>query len=133
MARGSCLCGAVAYEVTLPFDVIHNCHCGRCRKARAAAHTTNGFVRVEAFRFTHGADAVRTFPLPGARRFAQAFCTTCGSAMPRVSVDRGVVVVPLATLDDDPGAGPQDHIHVGSKAEWFTIADALPQFERGPR
>ncbi|MEO1056718.1 MAG: GFA family protein [Actinomycetota bacterium] len=42
--HGSCLCGDIAYEVTEPLKTVHNCHCTRCQKARAAAHTTNGFT-----------------------------------------------------------------------------------------
>ena len=43
--RGSCLCGSVAFEIAGPVaGPIVNCHCSRCRKARAAAHASNLFV-----------------------------------------------------------------------------------------
>ena len=58
--RGSCLCGNVAYEITTPLKVVHNCHCSRCRKARAAAHTTNGFTAADGVRFTRGGDTLVT-------------------------------------------------------------------------
>lgn len=128
VARGSCLCGAVSYELDLPFSAIYNCHCSRCRKARAAAHTTNGRISTDAFRFIKGADQLTTFKLPGAQFFAQTFCTTCGSGMPRVDSARGTVAVPLGSLDDDPGVDRVEHIFVGSKASWYTISDGLPQF-----
>jgi hypothetical protein len=38
------------------------------------------------------------------------------------------VVVPLGSLDDDPGVRPREHIFVASKAPWFEIVDALPQY-----
>ena len=132
MARGSCLCGAVAFELDLPFKVVHNCHCSRCRKARAAAHTTNGFTPADALRFTRGEDNLVTYRLPEARFFSHVFCRTCGSGMPRADGERGIAVVPLGCLDDDPGGGAVDHIFVGSRAEWYTIADDLPRFEEGP-
>ena len=31
-ATGSCLCGAVRYEVRGPLRQVVNCHCGQCRK-----------------------------------------------------------------------------------------------------
>ena len=34
---GSCLCGAVRFEVTLPSKFCAHCHCGNCRKAHGAA------------------------------------------------------------------------------------------------
>ena len=52
--HGSCLCGGVAYEAATPILAVYNCHCSRCRKARAAAHTTNGFVDPKGLRFTRG-------------------------------------------------------------------------------
>ena len=40
MNRGSCLCGAVRYEVSDPFEEMHHCHCSKCRKAHGAAFST---------------------------------------------------------------------------------------------
>ena len=42
---------------------------------------------------------------------------------------RGGAVVPMGSLDDDPGHLPSAHIFVGSKALWFTITDSLPQHQ----
>ena len=130
--RGSCLCGQVAYEVRTPIGAVHNCHCSRCRKARAAAHTTNGFTRADGLTFVRGGDTLVTFRLPGARYFSQVFCPACGSGMPRVDPERGIAVIPFGSLDDDPGRGADDHIYVDSKAPWFTITDSLPQFAERP-
>ena len=130
--RGSCLCGSVAYEVTGPIRAVHNCHCSRCRKARAAAHTTNGFTALEDVRHTRGGDTLRTWRHPGARYFSQVFCPACGSGMPRLDPARGVAVIPFGSLDDDPGRGADDHIFVASKAPWYEITDALPRFDEAP-
>jgi hypothetical protein len=56
----------------------------------------------------------------------------CGSTMPRFDEARGFAIVPMGSLDEDPGARPERHIHVGSKAVWDVILDDLPQFEAGP-
>ena len=130
--RGSCLCSNVAYEVTGPIEVVHNCHCSRCRKARAAAHTTNGFTAMENVRYTRGGDTIRTYRLPGARHFTQVFCPTCGSGLPRLDPGRGVAVIPFGSLDDDPGRGADDHIFVASRAPWYEIADDLPRHDEAP-
>lgn len=129
--RGSCQCGGVVYEAEEPFVAIHNCHCSRCRKARAAAHTTNGFVPADRFRFVRGEDLLESYKVPEAASFAQAFCRVCGSGMPRIRTDMGVAILPLATLDDPPARGADDHIFVGSKAIWHEIADDLPRFDEG--
>ena len=103
--RGSCLCGDVAYEVRAPLKAVHNCHCSRCRKARAAAHATNGFTDVDGVVFVRGEDRLKSFKF---------------------------VVSPFGSLDDDPGRGSDDHIFTGSMAPWYTIADDLPQFDGRP-
>jgi len=32
-------------------------------------------------------------------------------------------------LDGDPGIRATSHVHVATKAPWFTITDDLPQYE----
>lgn len=125
--RGSCLCDGVRFVVTETPTQLRHCHCGRCRKARAAAFATNLFAPAEAVRFTRGETLLERFPVPGARFFVHVFCRTCGSPMPRVDPGRGVAVIPAGALDDDPGLRPASHIFVASRAPWHTIADALPQ------
>jgi hypothetical protein len=41
--------------------------------------------------------------------------------------------LPLGALDDDPGIQPKLHVHVASKASWFTITDDLPQLPGAPQ
>jgi hypothetical protein len=130
--RGSCLCGGVAYAIRGEIQRIHNCHCQRCRRARGAAHATNLFVAADALRFTRGEELLESYKIPEAQRFTQVFCRVCGSKLPRVDRERGYAVVPMGSLDDDPGRGPERHIFVGSKAPWFEIADDLPQNAEGP-
>jgi len=131
-ARGSCLCGAVRWRLTAVPTLARYCHCSRCRKARAAACTANCFLPVAALRFTAGEDRSRDYPVPGARFFHHTFCTTCGGGTPRVDRARGIAVVPLGSMDDDPGTRPTEHIFVGSKAPWYEITDDLPQHDGRP-
>ena len=48
-----------------------NCH-WRCRRARAAAHATNGLI--DAVRFVKGEDHLKSYKLPEAKFFTQVFC-----------------------------------------------------------
>jgi len=52
--------------------------------------------------------------------------------VPRFDRERGIVIVPMGSLDDDPGIRPSEHIWVGSKAPWHEISDELPRFDEGP-
>ena len=131
-ARGSCLCGGARYLVDGPVVRCHNCHCLRCRRAKAAMHATNFFTRYDGLRYTRGEDRLVSYKLPEAEFFTQRFCRVCGSPMPHFDRDRGIAIVPMGSLDDDPGARPTRHVFVGSKTPWFEITDALPQFAERP-
>ncbi|MDH3740498.1 MAG: GFA family protein [Hyphomicrobiales bacterium] len=132
VVRGSCECGGVEFHVTKPFSVAHNCHCSRCRRARGAAHASNAFAPFDGVKFIKGEDLLKIYRVPGARYFSQVFCKVCSSAMPRLDPERNIAVIPLGSLDDDPGIKPIDHIFVADKAGWHEITDDLPRFEQGP-
>jgi hypothetical protein len=129
---GSCLCDAVAFEFDETLGRMGYCHCSRCRRSRSAAHSTQTFVATDKFRWRRGEDLVDSFKVPGSTMFIASFCRTCGSMMPTAHPDQGIVMVPAGALDQDPVIRPQAHIHTASKAPWFEITDALPQFQGMP-
>ena len=57
--QGSCLCGAVQYEVTGEPERMYHCHCGRCRKASGAGHATNLMIRPGSIRWIQGEDTIK--------------------------------------------------------------------------
>ena len=127
---GSCLCGAVRFQVTLPFRRAGVCHCSRCRKHSGSAAGIQGRVPRKQFRLASGDDLIRVFRPEGGA--AKAFCMECGSSLfggtwpdgPEVSIRFGV-------LDGDPGIRPQEHTFVENKAVWHEIKDDLPQHPGG--
>jgi hypothetical protein len=128
VTSGSCACGNVRFELTdRPFRM-HHCHCGRCRHARGGAHATNVIYKIDALRITEGAKWIVDFDLPGAEFFGTTFCRHCGGALPRRSLKRNAVVVPVGSLDTDPQIHPLGHQFVASKAVWYDIHDGVPQF-----
>lgn len=75
--KGSCLCGAVAYEADRLAGPIVHCHCTTCRKAHAAAFASTARVAREDFRWTRGAASLGAYESsPGKIRH---FCTACGA------------------------------------------------------
>jgi len=125
--RGSCLCGGVTYVVEGESLRAWNCHCSRCRKARGAAYASNLFTVAGGLRFTRGEELLVSYKIPEAQRFTQVFCRVCGSSMPRIDPSRDLAVIPMGSLDDDPGARPSRHIFAASRAPWDEITDGLPQ------
>ena len=124
--RGSCLCGAVVFEVEGPFDGFLNCHCSRCRKASGTAHACEVIVGAGALRWLRGEALVARFDLPQARSFATAFCRTCGAPMPHLTRSGRQAIVPAGAFDDRLGAVPDRHLHWASRADWYVHGDSLP-------
>lgn len=123
---GSCLCGAIRYEVEGGLGPIGHCHCRTCRKAHAAAFATTSRVARARFRWSSGEALVASFESsPGKRRF---FCPRCGSHLIAAWKDAPTVIVRVGSLDSDPGQRPAVHIWASQKAPWHEITDALPQF-----
>ncbi|OEC49822.1 MULTISPECIES: GFA family protein [Pseudomonas] len=127
MHNGSCLCGAVKYQIDAPIESATHCHCGQCRKGHSAAFASYGNVRREHFRFTAGQDQVAAFH--SSPHVTRTFCRQCGSNLQWFADHPHPkwVSVALGTLDSPLGEVPQKHIYTESKADWYAIADGLPQ------
>ena len=115
--KGSCLCGAVEYEID-QFDMpIAHCHCRTCRKAHAAAFVSTAGVNREHFRWLKGEDKLTTFESsPGKLRF---FCSVCGSHVVAERPTQAHVILRVATLDEDPGLKPAMHIWCSHDVPWL--------------
>lgn len=129
---GSCVCGAVHYAIRPPFLTMQYCHCSRCRKQSGTAHNSNLFVLADQLAFTAGEAHVRTFDLPTARYWRNAWCDLCGSRLPWLSKTGKVWLVGAGGLDADPGFRPERNIYFGSRAPWYVHPHELPTFEEGP-
>jgi hypothetical protein len=130
--RGSCLCGAVAFEIRTPFVFFHYCHCSRCRKRSGSVHSANILVKAEQFAWTRGEAEARRYELPTAAYFSTGFCGVCGSALPWRTRNGKGFLVPAGALDDDPGIKPTRNIFWDSRAPWYAPASDLPMFSEEP-
>ena len=127
MPKGGCLCGKVRYEIDGDTSVLWFCHCSKCRKSRGSAFVTAAVCGKKRFRWVSGEDTISEYRTESG--YGTRFCSTCGSPAPLLLADLPYVWLPVGTIDGDPGGRVSHHIFVGSKAPWFEISDALPQFE----
>jgi ADP-ribosyl-[dinitrogen reductase] hydrolase len=122
---GSCLCGAVRYEVDQLDMPIGHCHCRTCRKAHASAYVTTAGVLRDHFRWTVGEKKLRSYESsPGKLRH---FCSECGSHMVAERPAQPHVILRVATLDDDPQLRPTLHIWTSHDVPWLASDDDLPR------
>ncbi|TCP43163.1 GFA family protein [Rhodovulum marinum] len=131
LANGQCLCGAVTFRITGPFDCFFLCHCARCRKDSGSAHSANLFSSRATITWLSGQENTRTFRLPGSRH-VKCFCTACGSALPFAQPDDGGIVVPAGSLDSPVGIRPKAHICMASRADWDDDLAALDKIDGLP-
>ena len=112
MAQGSCLCGAVTYEVTGTVGDIVHCHCSTCRKAHASAFSSFAGVADEDFVLS-GREHMKSFESsPGKQRY---FCGTCGSQIYAKKQGTGHVIL--------------RHIWLSDKASWYALHSDLEERE----
>lgn len=128
--RGSCLCGAVTFEVDEFRPLAAHCHCSMCRKFHGASFATIAGVSRSKFRWTRGEDALKGYTAENGT--TRTFCRHCGSSLtfssPRASTDD--VEIALGAFDDDIPVKPSAHIFVTSGANWTILNDGLLQYEK---
>ena len=128
--EGSCLCGAVRYQVSGTPDLFFLCHCSRCRKGTGSAHASNMFIPDGKLVWLSGEDVVTSFAVEGAQH-ARAFCSRCGSPVPMVRPG-GRVKLPAGSLDTNAGMRPLAHIWTGSRADWDEHLEDVTAFDERP-
>jgi hypothetical protein len=128
---GSCLCGAVRFEIEGSFERFYLCHCEYCRKDSGSAHAANLFSSTASLRWVSGQDKVTRFDLPSTQH-RRSFCSICGSALPNIQMHGALLVVPAGALDSELTLRPDAHIFVSSRASWDEGLQEVPMIERLP-
>lgn len=129
---GSCLCGAIHYQINGEIGAIVKCHCQKCRKANGTAFATNAPIKRTDFKITQGEQFLKKYASSEATE--RCFCGECGS--PIISIKEAtpeVYRLRIGTLDTPLEHQPTQHLFVSSKAEWDVIYDDLPQFDGFPK
>ncbi|WP_458736907.1 GFA family protein [Pseudomonas chlororaphis] len=126
--QGSCLCGAVKYQLSSRPKALSHCHCSQCRKSHGAAFASYGSVLRSDLCIVQGAESLQSYR--SSESVLHQFCGQCGSSL-FWSRDQGEhadwISIALGTLDTPFTADKQKHIQVAFKASWYEIQDHWPQ------
>lgn len=131
MLKGSCLCGAVRYEVSGQIESFYLCHCTRCRKATGSAHAANLFSTTARVRWISGENVIGRFSVPNTKH-SRSFCKQCGSPVPTTQMEGALWVVPAGGLDGDVPHRPNAHIFGAERAAWDLDLDSVHTFDALP-
>lgn len=123
MHKGSCLCGAVSFEVAGALPPPDACHCTQCRKQSGHYWVSTDIPREQLT--IHGADRLTWFR--SSEKVQRGFCTTCGSSLFWDPIGRAKVGVAMGAFEKPTETQIAIHIFVAHKGDYYEITDGLPQ------
>lgn len=123
MHKGSCLCGAVSFEVTGDLPAPDACHCTQCRK-----HSGHVFASTDVLRSAvtiHGEESVGWYP--SSEKARRGFCKTCGSSLFWDPLYRDWIGIAMGAFERPTATSLAVHSFVADKGDYYEIADGVPQ------
>ncbi len=121
---GSCLCGAVKFEVTVPEPKFSICHCAMCRKLSGGPLMS---VHSEGdIRFSEEKGMTWYRSSDWAER---GFCGKCGTSLFWRLADpkTPMLEISLEALDDIEDITLERHIYIDSKPDRYEFKDDKPR------
>lgn len=122
MINGSCLCGAVKYEISGEVGDIVHCHCKTCRKAHGSAFSSVAAVQDDDFHLL-SSDSLKSYQSSSGKH--RYFCSNCGSQIYAKRETTSHIVLRLGSVDSDLSSLEKEHIWVSEKANWYAINGQL--------
>jgi hypothetical protein len=125
MHKGSCLCGAVTFEVSGDLRPPDACHCRQCRKQSGHYFASTDVPRASLK--VQGAEKVTWFR--SSERVRRGFCSHCGSALFWDPIGKDKTGIAMGAFDTPTRTHLEMHIFVAEKGDYYDITDGLPQHE----
>lgn len=128
MHKGSCLCGAISFEVTGQLGSADACHCVQCRK-----WTGHFLPSVEVARtalILQGESHLKWFH--SSAKVRRGFCAECGTSLFFDPIDQQKhhwIAIALGAFDAAVDVKLGMHIFVAEKGSYYELNDGLPQNE----
>jgi hypothetical protein len=122
MHRGSCLCGAVSFDVEGTLPGPDACHC--CKQSGhfwASTDLPRDQVTVR------GAENLTWYR--SSERVQRGFCSRCGSALFWDPIGKDKIAIAMGAFETPTGTRLDKHIFVAHKGDYYDIADGLPQHQ----
>ena len=123
MHKGSCLCGAVSFEVEGELPGPDACHCSKCRKTSGHYWVSTDVPRSALT--IHGGDNITWFR--SSEKVRRGFCSTCGSSLFWDPIYKDKIGIAMGAFESPTNTKLAIHIFVADKGDYYDIADGLPQ------
>ena len=123
--RGSCLCGAVQFDVTGEPITMTYCHCESCRRWVSAPAMGGCLFRSGQVQLVAGEDKLTLFKRTNGTGSLRRFCAECGSALfnehPGIELT-DVMAASIPTLEFKP------RLHTNYAEKVVSFHDGLPKY-----
>lgn len=123
MHTGSCLCGAITFQVDGSLPPPNACHCTKCRKHSGHFEASTDIKR-DALR-VDGSENLRWYQ--SSAKVRRGFCAVCGSSLFFDPPHLDWIGVSMGAFDTPTQTRLALHIFVADKGDYYDIADGLPQ------
>ena len=123
MPKGSCLCGAIKFEVSGELAAPNACHCTMCRKHSGHFEASTDVPRDRLT--VEGEENVTWYQ--SSKKVRRGFCKICGSSLFFDQPHMDWIAVSMGAFDAPTNTKIERHIFVADKGDYYDIADGLPQ------
>ncbi len=124
---GSCLCGAVRYEVTGALKQVVSCHCTMCRKQTGHFLSCTS-AWTDEFTLT-SEDGLNWYRSSADSR--RGFCAKCGSVLFFSTDGSDRISITAGTLDGPTGLDTAAHIFTADKGDYYALDDGASLHDQG--
>lgn len=126
MYHGRCECGKVTFSVKDVRETVTVCHCSQCRRTSGHLWASTRapladlvFATDEGLAWYESSDFAK-----------RGFCKFCGSSLFYQIQDKDHIAIAAGSLEMPSGLTLGKHIFVKDKADYYPIADDVPQIQR---
>ncbi len=114
---GSCLCGAVTYEINGPLRPVIACHCNQCRKQTGHYFAATG-TKHEYFQLKSD-DTLKWYRSSDTAE--RGFCSQCGSGLFWRADGSDYIAIGAGSIDGDTGLKLEGHIFCESAGDYYEV------------
>lgn len=126
--KGSCLCGAVKYEVNGPMRDIIMCHCKMCQKSSGHHFAATGAADKD-LTITEDRGLKWFVSSDWAKR---GFCSECGSNLFWKMPSREMTSILMGSLDSDVDLPVDCHLFMSEKKDYYSTDPKIKSYDTFP-
>jgi hypothetical protein len=129
---GSCLCGAVTYQIEGDPAFVGSCYCNECHKESGAGHITVVAVPETAAKVA-GITKSHTMPGGSGMEVKRSFCPNCGTTVyGQPAMMPGTMMFRAGTIHQAEQLAPTMAVYVLEALPWDQPPAGMPAFPKMP-